>query len=86
MGLRDDVDDRGKFMMNGNLMMSKCIMAEHNNIVEKKAGVGRPKLGPTSKMRSMRLTNDEYDFVRWAVKQYRANVESIDVELFKKKV
>lgn len=52
----------------------------------KRPGAGRPKLGPTSKMRSMRLTDDEYDFVRWAVKQYRNNVEVIDVELFKKTI
>lgn len=51
----------------------------------KRVGAGRPKLGPTSKMRSMRLTNDEYDFVRWAVKQYRADAESIDVQMFKRK-
>ena len=72
--------------MDSNVMISKCIEVEYNNIGGKRCGVGRPKLGPTSKMRSMRLTNDEYDFVRWAVKQYRANVANIDVELFKKKV
>ena len=45
---------------------------------------GRPKIeNNPSKMRSMRLTDEEYDFVRWAVKQYRAGVKQLDVDNFK---
>ena len=73
-------------MLNNNVYMAKASDVDSSHVGEKRAGVGRPKLGRTSKMRSMRLTNDEYDFVRWAVKQYRANVESIDVQLFKKNI
>ena len=49
-----------------------------------RAGSGRPKIeNNPSKMRSMRLTNEEYDFVRWAVKQFRAGVKQLDVDNFK---
>lgn len=49
-----------------------------------RAGAGRPKIeNNPSKMRSMRLTDEEYDFVRWAVKQYRAGAKQIDVDSFK---
>ena len=49
-----------------------------------RAGAGRPKIeNNPSKMWSMRLTDGEYDFVRWAVKQYRAGVKQLDVDNFK---
>lgn len=49
-----------------------------------RAGAGRPKIeNNPSKMRSMRLTDEEYDFVRWAVKQYRAGAKQLDVDNFK---
>ncbi|MDO4178345.1 MAG: hypothetical protein Q4D21_04055 [Phascolarctobacterium sp.] len=35
-------------------------------------GAGRPKLGKTSKMRSLRMTDEEYDLVRQWLKEYRA--------------
>lgn len=71
-------------MYNNITFMAQPAETGASKVGGKRVGAGRPKLGPTSKMRSMRLTDDEYDFVRWAVKQYRANAESIDVELFKK--
>lgn len=71
-------------MYNENMLIAKAMGEVRSSSGGKRHGAGRPKLGPTSKMRSMRLTNDEYDFVRWAVKQYRKNVEIINVELFKK--
>ena len=47
-------------------------------------GAGRPKkVCSTNKMRSLRLTDEEYDFVRWAVKQYRAGMDSISIKNFK---
>ncbi len=33
-------------------------------------------------MRSMRMTDEEYDFVRWALKQYRVGVNYIDIKVF----
>ena len=49
-----------------------------------RAGAGRPKIeNNPSKMRSMRLTDEEYDFVRWAVKQYRAGAKQLDIDNFK---
>lgn len=49
-----------------------------------RAGAGRPKIeNNPNKMRSMRLTDEEYDFVRWAVKQYRAGSKQLDVDNFK---
>lgn len=71
-------------MYNDSMLMAKVMDEACTDPSGKRTGAGRPKLGPTSKMRSMRLTNDEYDFVRWAVKQYRNNVENINVELFRK--
>lgn len=48
-----------------------------------RAGAGRPKIeNNPKKMRSMRMTDEEYDFVRWALKQYRAGVSSINVNDF----
>ncbi len=73
-------------MDNENMLIAKAMGEVRSGSGGKRPGAGRPKLGPTSKMRSMRLTNDEYDFVRWAVKQYRNNVEIINVELFNKNV
>lgn len=45
-------------------------MAETKNIWGgARAGASRPEIeNNPSKMRSMRLTDEEYDFVRWAVK------------------
>lgn len=74
----------GVFVYNENMLIAKVIGEVCSGSGGKRPGAGRPKLGPTSKIRFMRLTNDEYDFVRWAVKQYRKNVEIINVELFKK--
>lgn len=78
------VYDRCVFVYNENMLIAKIIGEVDSGSGGKRPRAGRPKLGATSKMRSMRLTNDEYDFVRWAVKQYRNNVEIINVELFKK--
>lgn len=71
-------------MYNNVIFSTKTAEIGTSRTEGKRSSAGRPKLGPTSKMRSMRLTDDEYDFVRWAVKQYRNNVEIINVELFKK--
>lgn len=73
-------------MYNNITFIAQSGKSSSSGTTEKRVRAGRPKLGPTSKMRSMRLTNDEYDFVRWAVKQYRANAESIDVKMFKRTV
>lgn len=73
-------------MYNNITFIAQSGKSSSSGTTEKRVRAGRPKLGPTSKMRSMRLTNDEYDFVRWAVKQYRNNVEIINVELFNKNV
>lgn len=71
-------------MYNENMLIAKAIGEVGSGSGGRRQGAGRPKLGATSKMRSMRLTNDEYDFVRWAVKQYRADVDCIDIKRFKK--
>mgnify|MGYP006877361348 CR=1 FL=1 len=48
-----------------------------------RAGAGRPKIeNNPKKMRSMRMTDEEYDFVRWALKQYRVGVNYIDIKDF----
>lgn len=46
-----------------------------------RAGSGRRKIeNNPNKMRSMRMNDDEYSFVRWALKQYRAGAEVINVK------
>lgn len=44
-------------------------------------GAGRKSLG--GKQRSIRMTDFEYDFVRYALKQIRAGVTTVDVEKYK---
>lgn len=46
-----------------------------------RAGAGRKSLG--GKMRSLRMTDFEYDFVRDALKKIRAGVETLDVAAYR---
>ena len=50
-------------------------------------GSGRPKIeNNPNKMRSMRMNDDEYAFVRWALKQYRAGAEGLDINAYKSEI
>ncbi|WP_405379549.1 hypothetical protein [Phascolarctobacterium sp.] len=51
-----------------------------NNWGGVREGAGRPKLGVTSKMRSLRMTDDEYDMVRRILKEYRAGARTFTAE------
>lgn len=44
-------------------------------------GAGRKSLG--GKMRSLRMTDFEYDFVRWMLKELRAGKTVFDAEQYK---
>lgn len=44
-------------------------------------GAGRKSLG--GKMRSLRMTDFEYDFVRWMLKELRAGETVFDAEQYK---
>ena len=44
-------------------------------------GAGRKSLG--GKMRSLRMTDFEYDFVRWMLKELRAGTTVFDTEKYK---
>ncbi len=44
-------------------------------------GAGRKSLG--GKQRSIRMTDFEYDFIRYVLKQIRAGATSVDVEKYK---
>lgn len=46
-----------------------------------RAGAGRKSLG--GKMRSLRMTDFEYDFVRWMLKGMRAGETVFDAEKYK---
>ena len=46
-----------------------------------RAGAGRKSLG--GKMRSLRMTDFEYDFVRDALKKIRAGAETLDVAAYR---
>ncbi len=46
-----------------------------------RAGAGRKALG--GKMRSLRMTDFEYDFVRDALKKIRAGAETLDVAAYR---
>ena len=46
-----------------------------------RTGAGRKALG--GKMRSLRMTDFEYDFVRNALKKIRAGVETLDVAAYR---
>ena len=46
-----------------------------------RAGAGRKALG--GKMRSLRMTDFEYDFVRWMLKALRAGETVFDAEKYK---
>ncbi len=46
-----------------------------------RAGAGRKSLG--GKQRSIRMTDFEYDFIRYVLKQIRAGATSVDVEKYK---
>ncbi len=49
-----------------------------------RAGSGRRKIeNNPNKMRSMRMNDDEYGFVRWALKQYRTGAECLDINAYK---
>lgn len=49
-----------------------------------RAGSGRPKIeNNPNKMRSMRMNDEEYIFVRWALKQYRTGAECLDINAYK---
>lgn len=46
-----------------------------------RSGAGRKALG--GKMRSLRMTDFEYDFVRWMLKELRAGATTFDAEKYK---
>ena len=46
-----------------------------------RTGAGRKSLG--GKMRSLRMTDFEYDFVRWMLKELRAGTTVFDVGKYK---